>query len=61
MPFPTKMTKGQSNNTNNATKSSITHRLQADFGRSVGVATATKLVWFTGFTGPTFLLTAIDV
>ena len=39
-------------------KSSIKQRLRTDLGRSVGVTTATQLVWFTGFTGPTFPLTA---
>ena len=58
---PTEMSKGQSDNINNATKSSITQRLRTDLGRSVGVTTATQLVWFTGFTGPTFPLTATAV
>ena len=31
--------------------SSITQRLRTDLGRSVGVTTATQLVWFTGFIG----------
>ena len=35
-----------SDNTNNATKSSIKRRLRTDLGRSVGVTTATQLVWF---------------
>ena len=30
-------------------KSSIKQRLRTDLGRSVGVTTATQLVWFTGF------------
>ena len=47
-PTPTEMSKGQSDNTNNATKSSITQRLRTDLGRSVGVTTATQLVWLTG-------------
>ena len=42
-------------------KSSIKQRLRTDLGRSVGVTTATQLVWFTRFTGPTFPLTATDV
>ena len=42
---PTEMSKGQSDNTNNATKTSIKQRLRTDFGRSVGVTTATQLVW----------------
>ena len=47
-PTPTEMSKRQSEHTNNATKSSITQRLRTDLGRSVGVATATQLVWLTG-------------
>ena len=47
-PTPTEMSKGQSDNTNNATKSSIKQRLRTDLGRSVGVTTATQLVWLTG-------------
>ena len=42
-------------------KSSIKQRLRTDLGRSVGVTTATQLVWFTRFTGPTFPLTATAV
>ena len=42
----------KSDNTNNATKSSIKQQLQTDLGRSVGVTTATQLVWLTWFTGP---------
>ena len=45
---PAEMSKGQSDNTNNATKSSITQRLRTDLGRSVGVATVTQPVWLTG-------------
>ena len=51
-PAPTEMSKGQSDNTNNATKSSIKQQLRTDLGRSVGVTTATQLVWLTWFTGP---------
>ena len=47
-PAPTEMSKGQSYNTNNATKSSITQRFWIDLGRSVGVTTATQLMWLTG-------------
>ena len=46
-PTPTEMSKGQSDNTNNATKNSIKQRLRTDLGRSVGVTTATQLVWLT--------------
>ena len=51
-PTPTEMSKGSSDNTNNATKSSIKQQLRTDLGRSVGVTTTTQLVWFTRFTGP---------
>ena len=47
-PTPAEMSKGQSDNTNNATKSSITQRLRTDLGRSVGVTGATQLVLWTG-------------
>ena len=47
-PTPTEMSKGQSDNTNNAQKSSIKQQLRTDLGRSVGVTTATQLVWLTG-------------
>ena len=60
-PTSTEMSKGQSDNTNNATNSSITQRLRTDLGRSVGVTTATQLFWFTGFTGPVFPSTASAV
>ena len=63
-PIQTEISKGQRDNTNTSPKSSITQRLwtdQSDLGRSVGVITVTQLVWFTGFTGPTFPLTAIVV
>ena len=45
--IPTEMSKGESDNKNNATKSLITQRLQTDLGRSVGVTAATKLVLLT--------------
>ena len=48
-PSPAEMSKGQSENTNNVIKNSNTQRLRADLGRSVGVTTATQLVWLTGF------------
>ena len=41
-PTPTKMSKGQSDNTNNATISPIKQRLRTDLGRSVRVTTATQ-------------------
>ena len=47
-PTPKEMSKGQSDNTNNATKSSIKQRLRTALGRSVGVTTATQLVWLPG-------------
>ena len=42
-------------------KSSIKQRLRTDLGRSVGVTTATQLVWLTWFTGPTLPLPATAV
>ena len=42
-------------------KCPITQRLLTDLERSVGVTTATKLVWLIWFTGPTFLLPATTV
>ena len=51
-PTLTEMSKGQSDNTNNATKSSIKQRLRTYLGRSVGVTTATQHVWLTWLTGP---------
>ena len=45
---PTEMSKGQSDNTNNATKSSIKQRLRADLRQSVVATTATQLVWLSG-------------
>ena len=53
-PTPTEMSKGQSYNTNNATKKLITQQLWTDLGRSVGVTTATQMVWLNWFTGSTF-------
>ena len=46
-PTPTEMSKGQNDNTNNATKSLITERLRTDLGRSGGVTMASQLVWLT--------------
>ena len=40
---------------------SITQQLRTDLGRSVGVTTATQLMWLTWFTGPTFPLPATAV
>ena len=51
-PTPTAMSKAQSDDTNNATKSSIKQQLRTDLGRSVGVTTTIELVWLTWFTGP---------
>ena len=45
---PTEMSKRQSDSTKTPPKSSITQRLWTDIGRSVGVTTATQLVWLTG-------------
>ena len=48
-PTPTDMSKGQNDNTYNATKSLITQRFQTDLGGLVGVTTATQLVWLNRF------------
>ena len=50
-PYTNRNVKGQSDNTT-PQKSSIKQQLRTDLGRSVGVTTATRLVWFTRFTGP---------
>ena len=47
-PTPTEMSQGQSDNINNAKESSIKQQLRTDLGWSVGVVTATQLVWLTG-------------
>ena len=53
-PTQTEMSKGQSYNTNNATKK-FDNTAVADRLRTVsGVKTATQLVWLTWFTGPPF-------
>ena len=52
-PYTSRNVKGQ--------RSSITQRLRTDLGRSVGVTTATQLMWLTWFTGPTFPLPATAV
>ena len=41
----------QSDNTKPPQDTSITQRLRADLGRSVGVTTATLLVWLNRYTG----------
>ena len=52
-PTPTEMSKGQSDNTQTTPqKSSIKQQLRTDLGRSVGVTTATQLVWLTGLRAP---------
>ena len=45
-PTPTEMSKGQSDDTNNATKSSIIQRLRTDSGRLVGVKCQSSQVFF---------------
>ena len=51
-PTPTEMSKGKVTTHTTPQKSSIKQQLRTDFGRSVGVTTATQLVWLTWFTGP---------
>ena len=60
-PTPTESQKGKVTTQTTSQKSSITQRLRTDLGRSVGVTTATQLVWVTWFTGPTFPLPATAV
>ena len=48
---PTEKSKKQRENTKTPPKTSITQRLRNDLGRSVGVTTATQLVWLNWFTG----------
>ena len=60
-PYTNKNVIRAGDNTKNATKSSITQRLRTDLGWSVGVTTATRLVWLTWFPGPTFPLPATAV
>ena len=55
------MSKGQSDNTNNATKSSIKQQLRTDFGRSVGVTKAHTTGVVNLVYGPTFPLPATAV
>ena len=50
-PIPTEKFKKQRDNTKTPPKTSITQRSRTDLGRSVGVTTATKLVWLNRFTG----------
>ena len=47
-----KLQKGKVTTQTTPQKSSITQQLRTDLGRSVGVTTATQLVWLTWFTGP---------
>ena len=51
---PRKCQKGKVTTQTTPQNSSIKPWLPTDLGRSVGVITATKLVWLTWFTGPTF-------
>ena len=60
-PTPTEMSKGAVTTQTTPQKSSIKQRLRTDLGRSVGVTTATQLVWLTWFTGPTFPLPTTTV
>ena len=47
-PTPTEISKGQSDNANNVTKSSITQRLRTGLGQSDGVTTVIQLVLLNG-------------
>ena len=46
-PYTSRNVKRANDNTNNVTKNSITQRFRTDLGRSVGVTTASQLVWLT--------------
>ena len=48
---PTEKSKKQRDNTKTPPKILITQRLRTDLGQSVGVTTATQLVWLDRFTG----------
>ena len=56
-PSSTQKSKNEHDNTINATKTSITKRLQTDLGRSVRVTTISQLVLLNQFTGNLNLLT----
>ena len=56
-----KFQKGKVTTQTTPQKSSIIQRLWTELGRSVGVTTATKLVWLTWFTDQTFPLPATAV
>ena len=62
-PYTHRKSKKQHDNTKTPPKTSITQRFRTDFGRSVGVTTATKLVWINRFKGTkrSYILTATDV
>ena len=49
-PTPTEKSKKQRDNTKTPPKTTITQRLWTELGRSVGVTTATQLVWLNRFT-----------
>ena len=49
-PTSTKNSKKQHDNTKSPPKTSIARRLRTDLGGSVGVSTATQLVWLNRFT-----------
>ena len=50
-PTPTEKSKKQRENTKTPPQTSIIQRLRIDLGRSVGVKTATQLVWLNRLTG----------
>ena len=61
VPTPAEMSKGKVTTQTTPQKSSIKQRLRTYLERSVGVTTATQLVWLTWFTGLTFPLPATAV
>ena len=50
-PTPTEKSKKQPYNTKSQPTTSITQQLRTDLGRSIGVTTATELVWLYRLTG----------
>ena len=54
-PYTGRKIQKQRDNTKTPTKTSITHQLRTDLGRSVGVTIANQLVWLNRFTGSQLL------
>ena len=50
-PIPNEKSKKQHDNTKTPPKTSITQQLRTELGRSVGVTTASQLLWLNRLTG----------